>query len=135
MNSTNKSIEAVSQNNFIKILKGSIISIIITLIMLFIFALLLAYTDMRETIITPVIICTSGISILVGSMISSKNIRKQGLINGGLVGLIYITIIYLLSSIVQGNFGLNASSIIMIATSILAGALGGIVGVNLRSRK
>ena len=46
------------------------------------------------------------------------------------VGLIYIAIIYLLSSIVTGNFLLNITSIIMIITSVLTGALGGIIGVN-----
>ena len=47
-----------------------------------------------------------------------------------LVGLIYITLIYLLSSIITGNFLLNTKSMIMIITSVLTGALGGIIGVN-----
>ena len=49
-----------------------------------------------------------------------------------LVGLIYITLIYLLSSIITGNFLLNINSIIMIIVSVLTGAVGGIIGVNMK---
>ena len=125
-----KSIENVRENNLIRILKGSIVAILFTICTLLIFALLLAYTNMSETMITPIVITVSGISILIGSIISSRKIRKQGLINGGLVGLIYITVIYLLSSIIQGDFGVNMYAIIMIFVCILAGCLGGIIGVN-----
>lgn len=130
MNMMNKSMEAVGQNNFVRILKGSIVAIVITLIILFIFALLLAYTNMSETMITPVVIVASSISILIGSILSSRKIRKQGLINGGFVGLIYVITIYLLSSMIQKDFGINTYTIIMIVACILAGCLGGIIGVN-----
>lgn len=132
MNLINKSMETVSQNNLVKILKGSIASILITIIILFVFALLLAYTNMPESIITPVIIGVSSISIIIGSIMSSRKIKKQGLINGGFVGLIYITTIYLLSSIIQKDFGVNTYSIVMIVACALAGCLGGIIGVNQR---
>lgn len=134
MNIGSKSIESVNQNNFVRIAKGSVIGIVITVIVLFVFALLLAYTNMPEKVITPVVIATSCISILVGSMMSSIKIKKQGLINGGCVGAIYIIVIYLLSSIIQKNFGLNSNAIIMILASVLAGCLGGIIGVNLKRK-
>lgn len=130
MNIMNKQVEAATQNNFVRVLTGSGVAIGLTLIILLIFALLLAYTDMSETIITPVVIVTSSISILMGSIMSSRKIRKQGLINGGFVGLIYILVIYLLSSMIQKDFGVNMYSIIMIIACILAGCLGGIIGVN-----
>ena len=135
MNIMNKSgIENVGQNSFIRILKGSITAIVLTVIILFVFALLLAYTNMPETVVTPVVIGTTGISLLIGSIVSSIKIRKQGLINGALVGAIYIITIYLLSSMIQKDFGLNVSSIIMLVMAILSGALGGIIGVNIKRK-
>ena len=38
--------------------------------------------------------------------------------------------IYLISSILNWKFSLNIQSIIMIATAIIFGVLGGIIGVN-----
>lgn len=120
-----------SNKNIIKIIKGSIISIIISLILLLIYAILLSYTNISETTMTPVVITISGISILIGSTISSLKIKKQGMLNGALVGLIYILFIYILSSILLTGFGINTKSIIMIAVSAVTGMIGGIMGVNL----
>ena len=121
-----------SGNNIKKILKGSIISMLITIIALLIFASLLTYTSMSEATIPAVIIVISIISILIGSTICMAKVKKNGIVNGALIGLIYIMLIYLLSSIIQGNFAINIYSIIMIIGSTLAGAVGGIIGVNRR---
>lgn len=117
-------------NNIKKVIKGSAFSIIITLIGLLVYSIILSYTSVSESTIPTIVIIITAISILIGSTISTSNIKKNGIINGMLVGLIYIAIIYLLSSIVTGNFLLNITSIIMIITSVLTGALGGIIGVN-----
>jgi putative membrane protein, TIGR04086 family len=117
-------------NNIKKVIKGSAFSIIITLIGLLVYSIILSYTSVSESTIPTIVIIITAISILIGSTISTSNIKKNGIINGMFVGLIYIAIIYLLSSIVTGNFLLNITSIIMIITSVLTGALGGIIGVN-----
>ena len=117
-------------NNIKKVIKGSAFSIIITLIGLLVYSIILSYTSVSESTIPTIVIIITAISILIGSTISTSNIKKNGIINGMLVGLIYIAIIYLLYSIVTGNFLLNITSIIMIITSVLTGALGGIIGVN-----
>ena len=116
----------------IKIIKGSIISIVITAILLCIYAAVLSFTTVSETTMQPVIIVITGVSILIGSSISSINIKKQGMINGGIVGLIYMLILYIVSSLVSMRFELNVHSIIMLITGIVAGMLGGIIGVNLK---
>ena len=117
-------------NNIKKVIKGSAFSIIITLIGLLIYSIILSYTSVSESTIPTIVIIITAISVLIGSTISTSNIKKNGIINGMFVGLIYIAIIYLLSSIVTGNFLLNITSIIMIITSVLTGALGWIIGVN-----
>ncbi len=117
-------------NNIKKVIKGSAFSIIITLIGLLVYSIILSYTSVSESTIPTIVIIITAISVLIGSTISTSNIKKNGIINGMFVGLIYIAIIYLLSSIVTGNFLLNITSIIMIITSVLTGALGGIIGVN-----
>ena len=117
--------------NFIRILKGSIIAIILTFILLFIFAILLTYTNIQENIINPIIIVITAISILIGSSISTLKIKKMGMVNGGFIGLIYILTIYFISSITGSGFTLQIQSIIMMISSVVAGMIGGIIGVNL----
>lgn len=124
--------ESEFSQNLFRILKGSVTAIIITLILLLIFAMLLTYTSIGENVMKPVIIIISGVSILIGSSISTLKIRKNGMINGGFVGLIYILSIYLISSITGTGFAINLYSAIMILVSIIMGIIGGIIGVNLR---
>lgn len=118
--------------NIIRIIKGSVTAIILTLLLLLVFAIILTYTSLNENVINPVIIVISVVSILIGSSISTLKISKNGLLNGGLVGIIYILTIYLLSSITSSGFGINLYSIIMIILSIIAGMIGGIIGVNMK---
>lgn len=120
--------------NVIRIAKGSIIAIIFTMVALLIFAILLTYTDITENYMNPVIIASSSISILLGGMMSAIKIKKRGLINGMLVGLIYILTIYILSAITGSGFKFSTGTIIMIISSTIAGMIGGIIGVNLGNK-
>lgn len=117
--------------NLKRVIKGSIFAIVISLIAVFIYALILTYTNVSENTITPVIIVIAGISILIGSYISNLKIKKQGMLNGALVGLIYMLFIYITSSITFTGFNLNMNSIIMILVGMITGIIGGIIGVNL----
>ncbi len=118
------------EKTVINIAKGVVISLITTFILLFIFAVVLTYTDVSETIINPVIIVITAISILIGSSIGNIKIKKNGLLNGAFIGGFYILTIYLISSILNWTFGLELQSLIMIAVGMIFGILGGIIGVN-----
>lgn len=121
----------VNENKtLINILKGVGISLIATVTMLIIFSIILTYTNIQESAINPVIMIITAISILIGSSLGNTKIRKNGLINGGIIGGIYIITIYLISSILNWKFSLNIQSIIMIITAVIFGILGGIIGVN-----
>ena len=78
---------------------------------------------MSESTIAPVIIVISIISILIGSSIGASKIRQNGLIYGGIMGLIYIGSIYIISSITKTGFNVNIYSIVMMILSVLAGMI------------
>ena len=113
--------------NIVKIIKGSTVAIIITLLGLLIYSVILASTEIGENTINYVVIGISALSILIGSIISVSKIAKNGMLNGAIVGGIYIVIIYLLSSIINLNFDINSNSIILIFFSMVAGMLGGVI--------
>lgn len=121
--------EGISRK-FSNIIKGVIISIIFTLIFLFIFSIILTYTGISESFIPPVIIVITAISIFIGSSIGNLRIKKNGMLNGALIGGIYLLSIYLLSGIINHNFLLTTQSIIIIVAGMICGMFGGIIGVN-----
>lgn len=113
-----------------QIMKGVGIALLSTILLLIIFAIILTCTNVSESTISPVIIVTTGVSIFIGSIIANRKITKNGIINGGLVGIIYILIIYLISSLLNGKFSLNIQSIIMMIVEFFCGMIGGIIGIN-----
>lgn len=110
-----------NKSSIIYIIKGTVIAYGITLVLLFLFSIVLTYTNMAESMIAPVILIITIISILIGGSIGSSKIKRKGLINGGIIGFIYISILYFISSLIQTGFGLNIYAILMIVFSVLAG--------------
>ncbi len=124
-------VENFNNNLFINILKGILISFVITAILFLLFSVLLSFTSLSENTITPVIVVITGISILAGSSITCIKIKKRGLIIGGLIGFLYFSLLYLVSSILSNNYSVNLNSLIMLSISCFSGIIGGIVGVNI----
>ena len=126
--------ESYQENNGKKRIKnifiGIGISMLFTVVCLLVFSFILAYTNISENTIIPVIIIITGISILIGSSIGNIKIKKDGILNGSIIGALYILILYLISSLLNVNFTLNFTSIIMIIVGIVFGIFGGIIGVN-----
>ena len=122
------------ENNkpIISIIKGTAISFLVTIVSLTIFAVLLTYTNLPESTIKPVIITVTGISILVGSSIGTRKIKKNGLMTGLAIGSLYILILYFVSSILSSNFAISWLSAIMVLVGIIGGVFGGIIGVNVK---
>ena len=119
-----------SNSNIIKIFKGLMFSFLITLVSVFLFSIILTYTNISEKIIPIVIIILTFISILIGTMIGIRKISKNGLINGAIIGGAYVILLYLISSILNTGFTLNIYTVIMIIAGIISGIIGGIIGVN-----
>lgn len=116
--------------SFMNIVRGVFISIIFTMFFLFIFSIILTYTNISESFITPVIIVTTAISIFIGSSIGCLRTSKNGLLNGAMIGGIYLISLYIISGFMSQNFSLNMQSIIIIVAGMICGMVGGIIGVN-----
>ena len=120
------------EKNIIRLIKGSISSIIISVIFLFVYAIVLTYTTVPESTMPLVITVIIGVSILIGSSISSMKIKKNGFINGGVVGLIYMLFLCISSSMALSGFSINLNTLILIISGIVVGMIGGIIGVNIK---
>ena len=83
----NIKIENGTDTRLPNLLKGLIFSFLITLISIFLFAIILTYTNISEKTIPIFITVLTFISILIGTIIGSRNIRKNGMLNGAIIGV------------------------------------------------
>ncbi len=113
---------------------GSAIALVLSALLLLGFSLLLARTDMQESTIRPVIILLSSLCILIGSVFTARKNTKNGMVNGGFVGGIYLLVLWIISSILMEGMSFTLHTGIMLV-AILTGMLGGIIGVNFAKTK
>lgn len=118
------------ENIVITIMKGIILSFFTTLISIFIFSAILTYTNVSEGVVPIVIIVLTFTSILIGTIISIRKISRNGMVNGAIIGGVYVVLLYLISSILNTGFIINAYTIGMVIAGIVSGIIGGIIGVN-----
>jgi len=111
------------------LIKGIIVSFIITFSSIILFAFLIKWFNFSDTIISPVNLAIKGISIVVGAYIFTRKGNK-GIIKGGLFGLLYISIAFILFSLLAGSFNLNIGFVLDLLFGLIVGAVIGIIGAN-----
>ncbi|WP_168121641.1 TIGR04086 family membrane protein [Paenibacillus sp. HB172176] len=92
---------------------------------------MLSFTNMMESELGTYTLLVHGASSLAGGFTCGKRSIRRGWYNGGLLGLMYGIIIVIVSFLAT-NASFSLHSLIMLGTVLLAGAFGGMVGVNLR---
>ena len=118
--------------NIVRIIKGIVLSYIITIPLFIIFSFILTYSDFPEKYVSPVVVVVTIISILFAGAYATKRMKSKGWLNGGVVGFIYIFVLYLFSSIISGNFDIEKKVLSMLLIGVLAGSIGGIIGINIK---
>lgn len=106
----------------------------ITIPAMLILAAILSFTDFPEKLITYAVLLATLSGLFTAGFKAGLHNEKSGIIKGGLVGLLYMLILYLISSIIYKNFMLNQRSVIMIVTGILSGIIGSFLGAGRKVR-
>ena len=122
--------EEYDRLNLILILKGLLASYIVTIPAFMVFALILANVDFPQRLVTPVVVIITVVSVLTAGAVSTRGVRSKGWLNGSIVGLTYMIILYLFSSVVYGNFAVDRNVLTMTVIGVLSGAIGGIMSIN-----
>ena len=110
--------------------KEVIISMILSIVLIFILSIVISKTSVSENIVIPASIGIVSISLMIGSFRIAKNKKEKGILNGIILGIIYMLILYLISSIISFNFTLSMNSLIMIIIPIIPRAIRGILRLN-----
>lgn len=116
---------------YTKFFKGIVFSFIFTLVLFFLFATILRFTNVSDNVIPGIVLLISIISILCGAAICTKNAENQGWLWGGSIGLSYAFVLYIISSLTLTGFSFPLTTFYLLLGYIAIGAIGGIVGINM----
>lgn len=123
------------RDSIMRILKGVVVSMVISIIILAITALIMLFSPLSDRYLRTIAIIVSIIGLIFGGSSAAKSYTGKGWMIGGLVGIVYILALYILGMITITGFVMNTALFIMLGVGFVSGAVGGIIGTNRRSGK
>jgi len=113
---------------------GLIAIVAIQIVASLILSLLLRFTPLTEQSLQWVIVAISFIALFVGGVIAGGKGKESGWILGGVTGLLYTIIIFLIQFL-GFDSSFDANQLLTHALYLLTAMLGGMIGVNLGGKK
>lgn len=114
-------------------LKAVLFATLVSLALVLIFAIVIRFANVQNSVIMPVNIAIKILSVLLGVLLSFKH-RQNGLLKGAIAGLAYMLFTFLIFSALQGFKDVKFSWIDLVTLPV-AGALSGILAVNIKSHR
>ena len=122
----------IKNNLFLSILKGTIVSLSFTLILILLFALIIRFFNVSDNWIFPINQVIKLVSIFAGIITVLKFTNGKGFIKGLLFGFVYFLISFLTFSILQGKISFDSGNFYdLVLTTFMSGLIG-IIVVNLK---
>ena len=110
-----------------------IFPVILTLVLFVISAIVSVYADLQKSQNYIVSLCIIGFTCFASGVLSGKFKRKNGIITGIIYILPQLTLL-LLISVILNSFSIDLNIIISTAVSVISAAVGGITGVNMKQK-
>lgn len=110
---------------------GVVVTLVVVLLLCFAIGLLLRFTPLTEAYMGSYVLAAVTLGVFAGAYTASKAAHGRGLIMGLLVAGVFIVLLLLAAWL--GRYGISWASFLRCAfISLLAGILGGLVGVSSR---
>ncbi len=126
-----KQLKKTSEENFfISGIKYLFLGYLVTFVMIIGYAALITYTQMTDKYIMFVILITTIVSTTFIGNRFAKKAENKGMLWGALGGLLYGVVFVLLGYLSQEQYLISNRSVFVMVFSLIAGGIGGIVGIN-----
>lgn len=119
--------------NILDILKSLLLAVTFSLVFVLIFAVVIKFVEIGDAVIMPINEVLKSLSILFGLMFGIKSPCK-GALKGGIVGVSFCLVSYLLFGIINNDFSIQTVQLIDSVIMIAMGVISGIIAVNVKEK-
>ncbi|MDF2839730.1 MAG: family rane protein [Clostridia bacterium] len=123
--------EGVKSNTYMVMLKSLLVCLIISFVMILLYALILSFTSISDATMSKVTQTILIISIAIASAYGGKKTRHRGWLFGAILGLIFTILLVPFGMALGQVFTMDIYLIAKLLVAAVVGAIGGIIGVNL----
>lgn len=125
-------VDKLRKNNVaLELTKGTIFSLIISMVLIIIFAIIIRFTNISDGAIMPINQGIKAISIFFGILLALKGSQK-GFVKGLIIGLLYAVLSYLVFSILSSTMSIGLTTLTDIIFDSVLGAISGLIAVNIK---
>ena len=118
-----------------KIFTGTFISLLISIILVFILAVIVYFANISDRTVSAVIFAISVISVFFGGLILAKNVDNRGLVNGLLLAGVYFLVLFFVSMLINGKVAISLGNFLRLLSILASGGLGGVLGINTKKER
>ncbi len=122
------------ENNWVPVLIGSLIGIVVTFVALVIFAFVYTVTDIDEYYNAVFATLSLIIGCFFGARFTVGKIKNKGFLNGAFIGLIIFILTFIISLFISEN-SFSLTSLFHAVCTVLSGGVSGIIRVNKEMNK
>ena len=117
-------------NGFFQIIKGVALALAFSFLAAVVFAAVLRFTSLPDTVIYPVNQTIKVLSVCLGCLTFVRG--EKGFLKGAAIGLLFTALSYLAFSALGGDFSLSWLILCELLLAGLAGIVSGAIAVNVR---
>ena len=126
--------KSIAKSPLLAILRGLVTAFVLTFGALIVCAAVMTYSGgIDENTIYAALYITSLAAVFAGSITAARHIKSRGLLSGLAVGLLYTVIMIFTGFMITPAYTLGTKTLMTLGISLSGGALGGILGINLRA--
>ena len=118
-----------SENLLLSFIKGLIVSMLISFVLIIILAFSIKWFSIGENLISPLNLVIKTISVLIGSIIAVKG-ETKGLFKGVIFGFLYVSLAFGCFSFLAKSFTFDMSLFLDVIFACVVGGIVGIIKVN-----
>lgn len=117
----------------VAMLKAVTIALLATTAVLLLFSFAMSKKDLPLSLLNPFSALMLALSCFVAGYLAARKLRARGLAVGAGCGLVIFLLLLLAS--VQNEFAVGMTAAVKLVIALCSGAIGGILGVNAKSRR
>ncbi|MFT9055294.1 MAG: TIGR04086 family membrane protein [Ethanoligenens sp.] len=118
----------------LSVLIGMLGGVLFSILLLVVFSILMVLRDMPAGVVQPFAFIAIAGGGFGGGLFAGRLFGRKGLMLGAATGLFYLLLLFI-SGAFLGQAALDGMMLAKLPVSVLAGIIGGIVGVNTRHRR
>lgn len=122
------------KNDFIDIVKSSLIAIVSSLVLILVFAIIVKFAGIEDNYIVVINMIIKSLSVVFGILFGIKQ-AKLGAVKGFVSGFLFVLLSYILFAIINMDAKIDLMMLIDSSIILIESLIAGIIAVNIKDRK